>query len=246
MQLPIRLLEIAQKVPVGFSVADVGTDHAYIPTYLIKKGLSPKVIATDVNKGPFNIAKERVRALKLENKIDVRMGNGLEPIKPQEVELAIIAGMGGLTIVDILTNSPRVVNSLKMLILQPMMAEDVVRRWLQKNNWDIFNEAIVKEDNKYYQIISAVPNEISDKKADAYPWPGENQLLYWELGPLLIREGNMFVVEQIDAKLNNYQQIEKKLAITSSEKGRSKLEEIRSILTELEELKRECLLNANK
>ncbi|MBS4026916.1 MAG: SAM-dependent methyltransferase, partial [Clostridia bacterium] len=153
--LPPRLEALAQLVLPGRVVADIGTDHAHIPIYLIQSGKSPQAIATDVHDGPYKIARDKVQGCGLQDKIDVRKGDGLRPLKAGEAQVAILAGMGGITIRDILCQSSPVAACLEQLLLQPMTAPEEVRRWLAENGWKLDKECMIKEDEKYYQIISA-------------------------------------------------------------------------------------------
>lgn len=153
IKLSKRLETIANFVPSGHSVADIGTDHALIPSYLVKNNISPCVIAGDIHKGPLESAQKQINNLFLDNKINLRLGDGLEILKPGEVDIVIIAGMGGVTIREILVHNPEVVASLKRLILQPNMAVEQVRRWALDNNWNIIDEELLYEDGQYYEII---------------------------------------------------------------------------------------------
>ena len=107
IKLSKRLQQIADFVPLGTKIADIGTDHALLPCYLVQEKISPWAIATDVNKGPLEVAKRQVKALLLADRVAVRLGDGLEPIEPLEVETVIISGMGGATIKNILDKSPK-------------------------------------------------------------------------------------------------------------------------------------------
>ena len=102
MELSIRLKTVAEAVTKGNRVADVGTDHGYVPIYLVKNNLSPAGIAMDVNKGPLEKAQEHIREEKIGGKIATRLGNGLAPLEPGETDTVIIAGMGGDLICKIL------------------------------------------------------------------------------------------------------------------------------------------------
>ena len=165
IKLSKRLQQIADFVPLGTKVADVGTDHALLPCYLVLEKISPSAIASDMNKGPLEVAKKQVRALLLADRISVRLGNGLETIKPLEVETVTIAGMGGTTIKDILERSPEVVKGLQRLVLQPNVASLAIRVWALNNGWHILDEELVYEDERFYEIIVLEPGpmEIEDE-----------------------------------------------------------------------------------
>lgn len=153
MNLGNRLMTIALQIPPGHVVADVGTDHALLPIFLIKNKVCPKVIATDINLGPLTRAKNNIKAANLEKYIEIRLGPGLMPIKEQEVQIAVISGMGGDTIAKILKNSPEISCSLSSLILQPMTKVDVLRKELFDLGFVFLDEKVAKEGEKYYQII---------------------------------------------------------------------------------------------
>lgn len=174
MSLGSRLQAVANFVPQGSIIADIGTDHGYLPIELIKTHKCPKVIAGDINEGPYLAAKRSVRAASLLKNIDIRLGSGLEILQPHEVDIAIFCGMGGNLMVKLLQDCPNIVNSLTGLILQPQQGYSALRHYLYSIDWHIENETIAKEDNRIYQIIFARPG----KK----PFPSKLEL---EIGPIL-------------------------------------------------------------
>lgn len=137
------------------TVADVGTDHAYIPITLADNDLADKIIATDINKGPLNSARKNVVACKNNDRIELRLGPGLEPIKVGECDEIIIAGMGGELIAKILDNSMEVAQKAECLLLQPMTQQDSLRRYLSENSFEIVDEDIEIEGFKVYNLIIA-------------------------------------------------------------------------------------------
>ncbi len=155
MQLKGRLALISQKVPKCNIVCDVGTDHAYVPIYLLKRGICEKAIVTDINKGPIHIAQRNIKEHQLDEFIETRIGDGLEPLKDSEVDGIIIAGMGGKLIERILSNGISKAKRAEFLILQPMNSEEIVTSWLYKNKFEIVDEELVKEDSKIYNIKTA-------------------------------------------------------------------------------------------
>ena len=148
-----RLNAIAEFIPINSRVADIGTDHAYLAIELINRGLAEYVIASDKNAGPLEAAKKNIRAAGLEDKIDVRIGDGLKPINVGEVNVICIAGMGGALICEILSASPEVTKSVNKIILQPMNAVDKVREWVEKNNFCIEDEDLAEVDGIIYEIL---------------------------------------------------------------------------------------------
>ena len=169
MKLTDRLLKIASLVSKGKKIADIGTDHGYIPVYLLNKGIIPFAILADVNKGPLENACKEVRHSNLTDKTDLRLGSGIEVLKKGEVDEIIIAGMGGILISELLEANKEVAHSVDKLILQPMQAQEELRKYLLSNGYEIVNEVLVKEDFRIYEIIetkytgknTTVENEIN-------------------------------------------------------------------------------------
>ena len=129
MNIGARLEAIAALVPQNCVVADIGTDHAYLPVWLMQKGLIKAAIAADIAEGPCRAAQTNIGMYGLKDKIEVRRGSGLSVLKTGEADGAVIAGMGGSTIVQILEESPDVAKALKFLIVQPMAGAPGLRRW---------------------------------------------------------------------------------------------------------------------
>ena len=133
MKLTDRLLKIADLVTKGKKIADIGTDHGYIPVYLLNKGHVDFAILADVNKGPLENARSEVRHNNLTDKVDLRLGSGIEVLNENEVDEVIIAGMGGILISELLEAKKSVAHNLDKLILQPMQAQDELRKYLLNN-----------------------------------------------------------------------------------------------------------------
>ncbi|QDR80916.1 tRNA (adenine(22)-N(1))-methyltransferase [Sporomusa termitida] len=174
MKLGQRLQTIAGMVPAGVTMADIGTDHAYLPIYLVKEKIVARAIAGDVHHGPYLSAQNAVAAAQLEQYISVRLGNGLAVLQPGEADVVVIAGMGGANIIAILQACPDITSLVQRLILQPMIAAAPVRLWLHTQGWQIVDEQLVQEEGKLYQIIAAEPGA----------GPLDDQSLY-EIGPRL-------------------------------------------------------------
>ena len=145
MNLDTRLQTIAEFVPKGSRVADIGTDHGYLAIELIKKEIATFVIASDKNIGPLEAARKNIETAKLESNIDLRLGDGLQTLKPNEVDVICIAGMGGVLICDILNASPEIIATTEKLILQPM--------WAAKNSFYVEDEDLAEVDDIIYEII---------------------------------------------------------------------------------------------
>ena len=158
LNLNPRLRKIAELVPQNRCTADIGTDHGYIPIELVHSGITLQGIASDINKGPLLRAQENIQKHNLESLIETRLGSGLSTLSPGDAEVIIIAGMGGILISEILKASKEVVNSAKLLILQPMTAVTELRQYLVENNFKIESEHLVAEEEKLYNIIMASPD----------------------------------------------------------------------------------------
>lgn len=157
MELSYRLNKIAQKVTQNGIIADIGTDHAYIPIFLYKNNKIKSGIACDISKGSLQKAKDNIKKYNLQDKIQTRLGNGLEKISLQDnVDTVIIAGMGGMLMIDILEKEKYILENVKELILQPQKDIDKVREYLHKNNFKIIDDEMLKDDGKYYTIIKSI------------------------------------------------------------------------------------------
>ena len=157
MELSKRLKAVAELVTPGMRLADVGTDHGYIPIYLTEAGVIPSAIAMDINKGPLERAKEHIREHGLEGKIQTRLSDGLKNLQMNEADCMIAAGMGGGLVIRILSEERDTAGSLKELILQPQSEIDSVRKYLTEEGYRIVAEDMVYEDGKYYPMMKAVP-----------------------------------------------------------------------------------------
>lgn len=153
-RLSKRLEKVASYVPTGAILADIGSDHAYLPCYLVHKGIVKRAIAGEVVKGPFESAQRQVRTEGLTNQIEVRLADGLAAVREEdEVNTVTIAGMGGPLIVSILEKNPESLKHATRLILQPNIHAKVIREWAMRNGWAIHEEAILEEDRKIYEIL---------------------------------------------------------------------------------------------
>ncbi|MDY5480438.1 MAG: tRNA (adenine(22)-N(1))-methyltransferase TrmK [Peptostreptococcus porci] len=156
MKLTPRLKYISELVSDGKKIADIGTDHGYIPISLLLDKKISFAILSDINRGPLNNAKKEVTKNNVQNYVDLRLGSGMETLRDGEVDQVIIAGMGGILISDIIEKKIELSKNLDKLILQPMQAPEELRRYLSKNGFKIIDEHFVREDHRIYEIIEAV------------------------------------------------------------------------------------------
>lgn len=150
-----RMAAVADLVPKGSAVCDIGCDHGFIAIYLAEKGICPKVIAMDVNKGPLFRAREHIESAGLSSYIETRLSDGLEKLEPGEADCMIAAGMGGRLTVKILSDYPEKRKSLRFLVLQPQSETAFVRRFLRENGFAIRREDMAFEDGKFYPMMFA-------------------------------------------------------------------------------------------
>ena len=208
LKLTNRLLKIASLVSENKRLADIGTDHGYIPVYLLNEGRIDFAILGDINKGPLENARSEVKRNKLEDKVDLRLGSGIEVLKKGEVDEVIIAGMGGILIGELLEANKEVAHSVDKLILQPMQAQEELRQYLLNNGYEILHECLEKEDFRLYEIIVA-------------KYTGENTHLedniYYEVGKKLIENKDELLVEFIENKIKKYNNIISKLGNKDTE-----------------------------
>ncbi|MBR6531128.1 MAG: SAM-dependent methyltransferase, partial [Clostridia bacterium] len=151
-----RLKMAANMVRRGSRVADIGTDHAYLPTALLLDGAIPCAIAADLRKGPLENAQATVTSYGIAEKVQLRRSDGLCNIQPDEVDDIVIAGMGGILISEILEAAPWVKNEKYKLILQPQSHDEIVRRWLWSNGFEIQEQEVCIDDKKPYICMSAI------------------------------------------------------------------------------------------
>ena len=149
-----RLEAVASLVRKGRRVADIGTDHAYLPVYLVQSGVTDFAIAADLRKGPLENAKKAVEEAGLEDKISLRLSDGLQKFEPDEADEIVIAGMGGILIAQIIEAAPWLQKGGKHLVLQPMSHPEVLRKFLVTNGYNIICETVCEDSGKLYCVMS--------------------------------------------------------------------------------------------
>ena len=152
MELSPRLAAIAAQIPKGAVLADIGTDHAYLPVALLLDGTIPSAVASDVNRGPLDRGRETARQAGVEEKIVFRLADGLNGLDETQADVVVLAGMGGELMARILSHTPWTRKVL--LLLQPMTAQPELRRWLTENGYRIEAETLAREGEKLYVILT--------------------------------------------------------------------------------------------
>lgn len=194
MKLSARLKAVAEYVEPYRTMADIGSDHAYVPVWLMQNEKIDFAVAGEIQQGPLDAAKRTIQEAALEGNIAARRGDGLEIIEPGEVDVVVIAGMGGSAIRRILERSPEITKRLKRLVCQPMIGGGGLRGWLQENAWNIVAENLVFEDGHLYEVIVA-------EQGKAQPMDE----LMLEIGPLLWQQRHPLLLEHLKRIKRQYE-----------------------------------------
>ncbi|MBQ4347759.1 MAG: SAM-dependent methyltransferase [Firmicutes bacterium] len=208
-----RLLAAAKMLSADIkSAADIGTDHALLPVYLVQKGMIKSAVAADIAPLPLARAKKTVSEYYLESAIALRQGSGLLPLSPGETEAAFICGMGGITVMEILSEGKAIADSLSELILQPQRDVPRLRAFLHENGFFIAEESMVFEGGHFYNIIKALHG-----KEEAY---SEREYL---LGRRLIEKKDPVLAQYISQRREKLQSLIKELEGKMSDSAKSGL-----------------------
>lgn len=227
MELSIRLNAVKSLVTPGMRVADIGTDHAYVPIALLEEQISPSAVAMDVNQGPLERAKENIRKHHLEDRITTRLSNGLAKLEAGEADCMIAAGMGGALIIRILEDGRFLADSLREYILQPQSEIDKVRRYLQERGFSIVEERFVKDDGKYYAMMKVHPKQESQEESYTE--------VEYRFGKRLLQEQNPVLKEYLEREKCTYHNILMNLENKPGEKNESRIRELKEEIRLIEE-----------
>ncbi len=195
-----RLRMNASMVTEGHRLADVGTDHGYIPIALVQEGKIPSALAMDVNPGPLKRAQQHIQEYHLDSFIHTRLSDGVKNLHPAEADSVLIAGMGGALVVKILEEGKDVLKTVKELILQPQSELEKVRRYLEMAGYVIVKEDMVFEDGKYYPVM----------KAELGKMQYEQEIFYY-YGKLLLEQKHPVLKDFLIFKLETCENILQKL-----------------------------------
>ena len=206
-----RLRMIASLVPKCSTLCDIGTDHAYVAIYLAKKGIAEKIIAADIKKGPLEQARKNIDAFNVSHMVETRLSNGFAQIEQDETECAIIAGMGGETIAEILENE----KGCKYFVLQMQTAHKHLREYLCTHGYVIEKEAVCREGNKMYTALLAIRGS-SPKLSNVQK----------EIGPYLIENTPPLFYDYVRYRLYEIDSILEKMG-TNDEKKRKQYEDLK-------------------
>lgn len=153
INLSSRLKAVADMVPNGAKICDVGTDHGYVPAYLVQNGICPSAVACDVNVAPLKSCEFLVKECGLSDKIKCVLSNGFDDVDSNDFDVAILAGMGGELISDILSRCSK--KEQKSFIINPMTHSELVRKWLFDNKFEIVRDIVIPDGKHHYNIIFA-------------------------------------------------------------------------------------------
>lgn len=226
MNIGARLEAVASLIDEGAILADIGTDHAYLPTFLLEQNKIEKAYACDIAEGPCEAARQTVAMHGLKGKIDVRLGGGLTVLEPCEADTIAICGMGAGTIIMIFEESPEVLTSAKQLVLQPMAGAPSLRKWLGEHGWCIESEKLVDDDPHFYEIISARKGEIVE-----YTVPQQI------LGPQLLANRPELFTKHVRRQCEACERLLENMGKSEKAKASDKYQEISALLKMLEEYK---------
>ena len=221
LKISERLATVAGLIPKGAHLVDVGTDHGYVPIWLLQKNHIASAIAMDVNKGPLARARENRDKYGFSNVMDLRLSNGLEKLKPGEGDSVLIAGMGGPLMIRIIKEGRKNASSIQTWVLQPQSEIPSVRRYLHEHDFKIVEEIMLKDDGKYYMAMKAVPGHEE-------PW---NELEYL-FGKDLLLNHHPILKEFIEKEMGLYENIVQQL-IRSEQEESERFREVVHYLTAL-------------
>ena len=219
MRLSKRIHALADSVTKGHTAADIGTDHGYVPMLLIRDGISPRVIMSDISQGSLAKAKETFRLCGLTGRVseeDFRIGDGLETLEKGETDEVIIGGLGGHTIVEILDADIEKSRSFKRLVLQPRKHSGALRYWLYVNGWETESEQLAEEGKFACEIIVAVPSLVTSREA-LYP----EEDIRWKYPPSLADADPVLAANRVRWKIGSIDE-----QISNMEDSLSKNEDI--------------------
>lgn len=213
--LDARLQAVADLVPSGLRVADIGTDHGYLPVYLVASGKCPSAIAGDKSAQSCAKAETTVLHYGCAPYIQTRVGDGLQIVAAGEVDVVVMAGMGGWLMIDILEAAPQVLSSVQSLVLQPQKNSEQLRRWLETHSWRIVDERMVYDSGFYYVVIAAEPGQMQLSEDEA------------EFGPCILRSCPEVFRDYLHFRLRGIQMLHASLADKQGQEVGSRLVQLK-------------------
>lgn len=213
-------------------MADIGSDHALLASYLVLHKIASSVVAGELNEGPFLAAKRQVESILATDRIFVRRGDGLAVIHKHEVDVVCIAGMGGQLISSILESGKEKLEGVSRLILQPNVGEDIVRKWLLENGWQLVHERILEEDGIIYEILVA---DYGDPE-QPYWNSSRSQAELMRLGPFLWQEKSPILIKKLERERDKWHKIQTQMAQSDRAQTQERLQEVQQEINWLNEV----------
>lgn len=225
IKLSKRLQAVASFAETGCRIADIGTDHAYIPIDLIRRGIAAHAIAMDVGRGPLLRAREHIALYRLESRIETRLSDGLDKLQPGEADTVIIAGMGGELMLRIISGGSHVWYSVKRWILSPQSELEEFRRGLEAMGFAIRRETMLSEEGKYYTVMLVERGRMHYEDTYRYRY-----------GDCLIREKHPVLLEFLAREEHTLNQIGRKLAGQQGAGANLRRQEVETALGQIKEI----------
>lgn len=216
MLLSKRMQAVANLITPGDALADVGTDHGYIPIYAVEQKIVKHAIAMDINRGPIQRAASHIKEYGLEAYIETRCCDGVQGLNKDEVQTVVIAGMGGGLMQKILEEGKEVLSTVSEIILQPQSEIEKFRYYLAENGWKIEKEDMIFEDGKYYPMMRVVHGtmEITD-------------VLYGKYGIYLLKDKHPVLKDYLHKTLETSDAILQKLYLNGRTEEDDRVKEIK-------------------
>lgn len=202
IRLSKRLTALADLVTPGHRLADIGTDHGYIPIYLCQKHVIPSAVAMDIGKGPLQQATAHIGQCGLSDMIETRLSDGLAALQPGEADTILIAGMGGGLVQKILSEGAQVLTGREELILQPQSEITQVRQYLRQCGFQITEEEMILEDGKYYPMMKVIQQKKEKSQTDTVSEQMEDAF-----GPVLLKKRHPVLQEWLERELQTAQKV---------------------------------------
>jgi len=219
MKLSRRLETIASFVPEGSAVADIGTDHGYIPIHLVQEGKAKHAIAMDVRKGPLLRAQAHIHEAGLEAHVEVRLSDGLLKLEQNEADCVVIAGMGGELIIHILEEGRGLWEGIPHWVLSPHSELDKVRRFLEEQEFFIERETMIKEEGKFYTVMGINRTNKAGEK--------DNREISYRYGRSLLESKDPVLKEYLKKEEEQLEQIMRGLSESQTEAAVKRIEELK-------------------
>ena len=228
MQLSQRLSSVASMVTAGNCLADVGTDHGYVPIYLYERKQISRAIAMDVNKGPLERAALHIAESGMKQAIETRLSDGLTKLSAGEAEAMVCAGMGGPLMIKILEEGSVQARAMKELILQPQSEIAQFRKYLRTHGYHIIKEDMVLEDGKYYPMMKVIPGAV-----DAVSESNPKQQIFDRFGQYLLEHKHPVLKQYLEHSRDATETLMVKLKEQQGERALARLPELETMLEQI-------------